>query len=76
MTGGAGGDIFHSSGDAGIDRVLDFNLAEGDRIQLDPGTTYSVLQSGADTIIQMTNGQVVLVGVSMSSLTAGTIFGF
>lgn len=76
MTGGAGGDIFHSSGDAGIDRVLDFNLAEGDRIQLDPGTSFSVMQSGADTVIQMTNGQVVLVGVSMSSLTAGTIFGF
>ncbi|WP_293900801.1 calcium-binding protein [Phenylobacterium sp.] len=74
MIGGAGADIFHSSSDAGIDRVLDFSLAEGDRVQLDPGTTYSVAQVGADTIITMSAGQVVLVGVSMSSLLSSSIF--
>lgn len=76
MTGGAGADSFHTFGEAGIDRVLDFNRAEGDRVQLDPGTTYTVAQVGADTVISMTGGgQMILVGVSMSSLTEGWIFG-
>jgi hypothetical protein len=76
MTGGAGADMFHTFGDAGIDRVLDFNLAEGDRVQLDPGTQFMVSQSGADTVISMTGGaQMVLVGVSMSTLTGNWIFG-
>jgi serralysin len=73
--GGAGADEFHSFGDAGLDRVIDFNVAEGDRVRLDPGTTYTVAQSGADTIVSMGGGgQVVLVGVSMSSLTGNWIF--
>lgn len=74
ISGGAGADIFHSFGAAGLDRVTDFNRAEGDRVLLDPGTTYTVSQSGADTLISMTGGgQMVLVGVSMSSLTGGWI---
>lgn len=73
--GGGGADEFHSFGDAGLDRVMDFSLAEGDRVRLDPGTTYTVAQSGADTVISMGGGgQVVLVGVSMSSLTGNWIF--
>lgn len=76
VSGGAGADIFHTFQDAGIDRVLDFNRAEGDRVQLDPGTVYSVGQVGADTVIDMGGGnQMILVGVSMSSLTSGWIFG-
>jgi len=74
MTGGTGADNFHSSSDAGIDRVLDFSVAQGDRVQLDPGTTFTVSQVGADTIVQMTAGQVILVGVSMSSLLGSSIF--
>ena len=82
MTGGPGADIFHSSQDAGIDKVLDFNLAEGDRVQLDPGTTFTVSQVGADTVIDMgpspggALNEVILVGVQMSTLTPGWIFGF
>ena len=76
VTGGTGADIFHTFGDAALDRVLDFNRAEGDRVQLDPGTQFTVSQVGADTFINMTGGgQMVLVGVSMSSLTDGWIFG-
>ena len=76
MTGGAGADIFHTFGDAAIDRVLDFSLTQGDRIQLDPGTQFTVSQVGADTVINMTGGgQMVLVGVDMTTLTAGWIFG-
>jgi hypothetical protein len=80
-SGGSGADIFHGSQDAGIDKVLDFHLAEGDRVMLDPGTTFTVTQVGADTVIDMgpgSNGapnQMILVGVQMSTLTPGWIFG-
>lgn len=76
MSGGDGADIFHTFGDTGLDRVLDFNLAQGDRVMLDPGVQFTVSQSGSDTVISMTGGgQVVLVGVAMSSLTGNWIFG-
>lgn len=74
MTGGTGADIFHSSSDAGIDRVLDFSVAQGDRVMLDAGTAYTVAQVGGDTVITLSAGQVILVGVSMTSLTSGSIF--
>lgn len=77
MTGGAGADLFHTSSDAGVDRVLDFNLAEGDRVLLDPGTTYSAVQLGADVVITLGSpgDQMILVGVQLASLTPGWIFG-
>lgn len=76
ITGGAGADIFSTHGEAGIDRVTDFNLAEGDRVQLAPGTQYTLAQVGDDTVINMTGGgQMILVGVAMSSLTGAWIFG-
>jgi serralysin len=75
IAGGAGADIFHGSQDAGIDWVVDFNLAEGDRVMLDPGTTYSVGQIGSDTVIDMGAGnRMILVGVQMSTLTGNWIF--
>ena len=76
ITGGLGADLFHTSQDAGVDRVLDFSLAEGDRVFLDLGTTYTTSQVGADTIIDMGSGnQMILVGVQLSTLTPGWIFG-
>jgi Ca2+-binding RTX toxin-like protein len=76
VTGGAGADIFHTFGDAGIDRVTDFSLAQGDRVQVDPGTMFIVSQVGADTMITMTGGaQMILAGVQMNTLTPGWIFG-
>jgi Ca2+-binding RTX toxin-like protein len=73
--GGTGADLFHTFGDAGIDRVLDFNLAEGDRVMLDPGTVYTVGQNLNDTVITMEgSGQMILVGVSLNTLTGGWIF--
>ena len=76
ITGGAGADLFHTFSGAGIDRVLDFHLSEGDRVMLDPGTVYAVNQVGSDTVIDMGNGdQMILVGVQMSTLTQGWIFG-
>jgi len=74
VSGGAGADVFHSFGDAGIDRVTDFSRAQGDRVLLDAGTTYTVAQSGGDTVISMAGGgELILVGVSMSTLTGGWI---
>jgi Ca2+-binding RTX toxin-like protein len=76
LTGGAGADIFRAFNGGGSDRITDFNAAEGDRVQVDPGTTYTVAQVGSDTVIDLGGGnQTVLAGVSMSSLPAGWIFG-
>jgi len=76
ISGGSGADLFHGSQDAGIDRVLDFHLSEGDRVFLDPGTTYTLNQVGADTVIDMGGGhQMILVGIQLSTLTPGWIFG-
>ena len=76
LTGGAGADIFHSFAEAGIDRVTDFSAADGDRVQLDPGTAYTLAQVGADTVVDMGGGnQVVLVGVQLSTLPDGWIIG-
>ena len=75
VAGGAGADLIHGSQDAGIDRVLDFSLAEGDRVLLDPGTTYTLSQIGADTVIDMGAGhQMILVGVQLATLPPGSIF--
>jgi serralysin len=74
LTGGAGADVFHSFGDAGIDRIADFDAAEGDRLLLDPGTSYTVAQAGADVVVSMAGGgEVVLFGVTLASLPSGWI---
>jgi serralysin len=72
ISGGGGADLFHGSQDAGIDRAVDFHLSEGDRVLLDPGTSYTLAQVGADTVIDMGAGnQMILVGVQLSTLTPG-----
>jgi Ca2+-binding RTX toxin-like protein len=74
LTGGAGADRFHFSSISGSDRVTDFNFAEGDRILIDAGLTYTAVDGGADTILNITGGvQVVLVGVSLSAFTADAV---
>ncbi|MCR5877969.1 hypothetical protein LRS04_05960 [Phenylobacterium sp. J367] len=76
VAGGAGADIFHTFGDAGLDRVTDFNRAQGDRVQLLPGQTYVVTQASEGVHIDMPGGgRMLLVGVQMSSLTGEWIFG-
>jgi Ca2+-binding RTX toxin-like protein len=68
LTGGAGADTFHFFTGAGLERVTDFNLDQGDRVQLLPGTQYSIAHSGADTVITTAGGdQMILVGVSLSA---------
>ena len=75
ISGGGGADIFNSFGAAGTDRVTDFNRAEGDRVRLEPGSTYTASQQGADTVVEIAGGgRVVLVGVTLSALDANWIF--
>lgn len=75
LSGGAGADIFHTFGEAGVDRVTDFNFGEGDRVMLDAGSAYTVAQVGADTVVNLSGGtQMILVGVQLSSLDDGWIF--
>jgi Ca2+-binding RTX toxin-like protein len=74
VSGGAGADIFHGFQDAGIDRVLDFRVSEGDRVVLDAGTIFQLSQAGADTVIDMGGlNRMILVGVSLGALPAGWI---
>ena len=77
LTGGSGADIFYAMRETGRDRVTDFRIAEGDRVQLEAGARYTVYQAGADTVIDLGGGnQLVLVGVNMAELTTGwMIFG-
>ena len=75
ISGGLGADLFLSFSETGIDRVTDFNAGEGDRVQLDPGTQYTLSQVGADTVVDMGGGnQMVLQNIQLSSLPAGWIF--
>lgn len=74
VAGGAGADMFHFFADGGLDRVLDFSYAEGDRVILDGAPAYTVRQEGADTVIDLGGAdRMVLVGVIASSLPAGWI---
>ena len=73
LIGGAGTDVFVATG-GGLDRVLDFNFAQGDRVGLLNKVTYSVAQVDADTVVTLDGGaQMVLVGVQLSGLSDGWI---
>jgi hypothetical protein len=73
--GGAGADTFHLFHGSDVDRVMDFNRSEGDRVNLLPGSQYSFAQVGADVVITGAGGgQMVLVNVSAASLTGDWIF--
>jgi len=75
LTGGSGADTFYFALGGGLDRVQDFNVAEGDRLQLLGVGGYIATQSGADTVISIgtAGDQIVLVGIQATSLAAGSI---
>jgi len=74
LTGGPGADTFRAFAGGGRDVITDFNRAEGDRIQLDPGTGYNATQSGADVILDLGGGaQTILKNVQLDALTPGWI---
>jgi Ca2+-binding RTX toxin-like protein len=72
LSGGTGRDIFHTFAGAGVDRVLDFSVAEGDQVKFEQaGTPYVLRQVGADTVIELEGTQMILVGVDASTLPVG-----
>jgi len=68
LRGGRGGDIFNIFEDAGTDVVLDFNAAEGDRVEVGLGMGYSVRQAGPDTVVELKGARLILKGVNMADL--------
>jgi Ca2+-binding RTX toxin-like protein len=74
LTGGTGADSFYTSAAAGIDRVIDFSRAEGDRVQVELGDSWTVAQEGADTVVHVGAASLVLAGVSMAGLSGDWIF--
>lgn len=74
LWGGSGADSFHAFAGQGLDRVMDFSRAEGDRLVLKPGMAYSLAESGGDVIVSLGGAdQFVLVGVSLTALTGDWI---
>jgi serralysin len=74
LTGGAGSDTFHFGLNGSRDIVTDFHAPEGDHVLLDHGVSYSVAQSGADTVLTLGSGeQMVLQNVTLSTLPDGWI---
>jgi Ca2+-binding RTX toxin-like protein len=75
LTGGSGADTFHGFAGMGMDTVTDFNASEGDKVQLDAGTHYTVIQAGTDTVLDLGNGdELILKNTTAASLPPGTIF--
>jgi Ca2+-binding RTX toxin-like protein len=73
LTGGAGADqfvfnpqeyaVYESETAFGADRVTDFSFADGDRLILETGTTYTVADLGSSIAIDFGTGSVLLSGV-------------
>jgi Ca2+-binding RTX toxin-like protein len=65
LFGGAGADGFAFGRGSGLDWVADFNFAEGDRILLAPGQTYTVVTFDGQVMLDLGGGDVIgLAGVS------------
>jgi len=76
VSGGSGADVFHLSVGSGEDLVIDFRAAEGDRVMLDLGATYSVVQAGADVVISVGggSGRMVLQDTVLATLPSNWLF--
>lgn len=64
LTGGAGADRFIIRGGGGADVAADFNAGEGDRVQLDPGTAFTLSSVNGNAVVTLAGGETLtLVGV-------------
>ena len=61
-----GADVFNLS--VGSDRVMDFEVSEGDLISIRPGVSYSIRSQGADLLISTDVGSLLLVDTDFSEL--------
>lgn len=70
ILGGDGADRIHAIGLAGVDRVMDFSSAQGDRVIFEtPGQAYALRFEGGDTVVDLGGGnQVILMGVTQATL--------
>lgn len=69
LIGGPGADEFYFLAGGGSDLVMDFNPAEGDRLELEPGATFTVSVVGLNTVVDLGGGdQFTLLGVQTTSL--------
>ena len=66
--GDLGADQFILIGLSGTDTVQDFNVADGDRMVLAAGTTYSLTDSGAGAVVDLGGDRMVLAGLPSSQL--------
>jgi Ca2+-binding RTX toxin-like protein len=72
LDGGIGADLIVLTEDAGADRVLGFNAAEGDRVRIDGASDYEVRQLDNGTLIETADGRtLILEGVQVANLPPG-----
>jgi Ca2+-binding RTX toxin-like protein len=65
ISGGSGADTFYGFDGTGVDRITDFNYAEGDRLQLFQTALQSATVVGSDTVVSFGTGdQLILVGIT------------
>ncbi|THD80684.1 MAG: calcium-binding protein [Phenylobacterium sp.] len=75
LTGAGGNDTFHTGLGMGHDVVTDFSAAQGDKVQVDVGVSWTVSQSGANTLVTLSDGtSMTLDNVTAASLPSGWIF--
>lgn len=64
---GNGSDFVFVTGDMGADRVLDFDITQGDKIKFETAQGYTVTTAGSDTIVNLSDGgSITLVGVTLT----------
>lgn len=69
LWGGEGADRFTARAGGGIDWVVDFSYAQGDRIQLAPGTLYTIASVDGQVFLDLGGGHGIgLVGVNIASI--------
>jgi len=74
LTGGAGADTFHISQGGGHDVITDFTRADGDRIVVHGGGSWTFAQSGADTVVTLSGGETMtLLNIDSTELSDGWI---
>ncbi|HEX3700394.1 MAG TPA: hypothetical protein VHV27_06945 [Phenylobacterium sp.] len=55
--------------------VTDFSSAQGDRVQVDAGLSWTLSQSGANTVVTLSDGATLtLDNVTAATLPSGWIF--
>jgi Ca2+-binding RTX toxin-like protein len=74
LSGGAGADTFYVFADSGLERIVDFDGAAGDRVRVAPGLGWGVAYGPEGAVVSVAGGaQVVLVGVSAAAVAGDWI---